>query len=670
MTRLNNPVYKYFRCDDSENKGYCLIDGCIKRIVGGISSTHFKRHLSTFHPSIYNEEFGTSEENINSSENFLTDNSQCKNSLEDTPLKRGKKDIIRRSKECFEEIILDMITQHGIALTFFDSITYEKLSLFFNQAYMKNIPTINSKNIKKKLVNKANDVKENITQKLKNKLFFLKVDLCSRLNRSILGINAQYFDSNSKKIGVITLSQQETTLKHTALNISSLLSETLNKYNLSMMQVIGITTDNASNMIKSVDVINAKREDEFKTLRGLDDELEFFTNEYIENNGDNQENNELISIMDQVDEDLNNFCRFFQEDNNLVKIEHQRCIAHLLQLAIKDFLNYNNDIVALLERVRRLVKKLRTINYMNTLKELNKYLFPILDMVTRWGSTYKMLERILDLKVFVINHLSIEDKKIFDLTNNDWAEIEKLRTCLQPLFDLSIILQSEDLISPIFFRKWLLFKSKIIELNTSYSENLIYYLNSRESIFFENKIFLSGIFLDPVLKGKLTLKEKKTAIDYLRQLQIHLSYFENKFKHENDIHLLTSDNYDQYEEEDAIKNFRKDLDLVEYSSDDFEMKEFAIESTKTPNYKFKGILNSYLNYEKGLKGQTIIDFWLDNKVGFSELGRVALIIYGLPVTQVSVERNFSSLKFILSDLRYNLGEDLLNDILLIRLNKD
>lgn len=39
------------------------------------------------------------------------------------------------------------------------------------------------------------------------------------------------------------------------------------------------------------------------------------------------------------------------------------------------------------------------------------------------------------------------------------------------------------------------------------------------------------------------------------------------------------------------------------------------------------------------------------------------------MTQVSVERLFSAMKFILSDLRTNLNHDILDDILIVRTNK-
>ena len=51
-----------------------------------------------------------------------------------------------------------------------------------------------------------------------------------------------------------------------------------------------------------------------------------------------------------------------------------------------------------------------------------------------------------------------------------------------------------------------------------------------------------------------------------------------------------------------------------------------------------------------------------------ELQEVSLLLATMPVTQVSVERLFSALKLLKSDLRNRLKEDIIADILLLRAN--
>ena len=52
----------------------------------------------------------------------------------------------------------------------------------------------------------------------------------------------------------------------------------------------------------------------------------------------------------------------------------------------------------------------------------------------------------------------------------------------------------------------------------------------------------------------------------------------------------------------------------------------------------------------------------------TELGRIALVAISLPVTQVSVERTFSGLKHILSDIRMSMKPDIVDAIMTLRCN--
>lgn len=68
--------------------------------------------------------------------------------------------------------------------------------------------------------------------------------------------------------------------------------------------------------------------------------------------------------------------------------------------------------------------------------------------------------------------------------------------------------------------------------------------------------------------------------------------------------------------------------------------------------------------------ENTIEYWANNKTPFKEIYELATIVNAVPVTQVTVERAFSSLAFILSPLRNSLNPDTLENILLIRLNRE
>ena len=57
------------------------------------------------------------------------------------------------------------------------------------------------------------------------------------------------------------------------------------------------------------------------------------------------------------------------------------------------------------------------------------------------------------------------------------------------------------------------------------------------------------------------------------------------------------------------------------------------------------------------------------KFDYPDLYSIAVNVLPVPTTQVTVERAFSALKFILSPNRANLSEKMLADISYIRLNR-
>lgn len=68
--------------------------------------------------------------------------------------------------------------------------------------------------------------------------------------------------------------------------------------------------------------------------------------------------------------------------------------------------------------------------------------------------------------------------------------------------------------------------------------------------------------------------------------------------------------------------------------------------------------------------ENIITHWHNKAALSSDIAIVANIVLGAPATQVSVERLFSSLKFVLHPLRSNISSIFLKDLMLIRENKD
>ena len=65
----------------------------------------------------------------------------------------------------------------------------------------------------------------------------------------------------------------------------------------------------------------------------------------------------------------------------------------------------------------------------------------------------------------------------------------------------------------------------------------------------------------------------------------------------------------------------------------------------------------------------ILEYWRNMKTVQPELYKLSVVVFAVPATQVSVERLFSGLKFILSPLRSTINGSVLEDQLLIRVNR-
>ena len=79
-------------------------------------------------------------------------------------------------------------------------------------------------------------------------------------------------------------------------------------------------------------------------------------------------------------------------------------------------------------------------------------------------------------------------------------------------------------------------------------------------------------------------------------------------------------------------------------------------------------MNDYLQEPRMKKGDEVLKYWEKQKNRFPHLYKLAAVVMGVPSTQVSVERAFSSLKFVLSPQRAGMNAKVLEDVLLIRNN--
>ena len=538
----------------------------------------------------------------------------------------------------FQEIVTDMVTIDGRPLSIIHDSWFTKV---FTPIAKQLKITTNDASVRSLLDDKYQYLKNIIINDVKKKMIAVKIDSATIFDRNILGINIQYYCN--EKIVVKTIAMKELLHSCTSTYINSMLNESLNEFEINVDQIFCVTTDNGANMVAAVKKISEQC-NEYESDESVDDV-------------DNEETNEDIEIEESENIDLLYSFLNFEFGSSILR--SVRCAAHTLQLAVKDFLKMQNVNSFIIE-AKSIVKELRLPRNIKYLKRIGSKQ-AIKDCPTRWSSTRNMLSRLLELK----EHCS-------DMTNNEslFEELHLITEALEPVHSLNIKLQREILLPGDFYSDWVKCKLKLGSLKHSYATLLMSTMNDRENMILSNDALLAAVYLDPRYKSLITGSKVNEANQYIanffqRFLKLKcievsfLIFFLKHFKTFAVINMIffKIDNLENSEEQDV-----DDFEKILISND----KKFK--SNEKNVYDILKLLKDYQNESRIDRNEDILKYWEKKKTDLPEFSEVALLLQSLPVTQVSVERAFSSLHYIYNNLRTSLKPDLLHKILFIRLN--
>ncbi len=290
-----------------------------------------------------------------------------------------------------------MVAEDGIPLRYFSSASRQKL---LGEMAAKLKVSIDWNRIRDYLITASQNLKTKLKKDLKDKFMHLEFDY--------LGVNVRYVNNKNEAI-TETLTVTDTRSQHTSQELKILLHNILKEFEIPLKNVLCCVTDNASNMIKVVKDLNID-----------------LAAELTPDVATGSEPDELESDSDE-DEDI---CQEGEDENELMEelvtslpdsIVHVRCGVHTLQLAIQDGLK-NANAESMITRIRNLAIDLRTPKISEKVKKagLRK---AVLDQETRWGSTYLMVERVLELRGFVNEAVEIFNKNL-QLTAQQWRQAQ------------------------------------------------------------------------------------------------------------------------------------------------------------------------------------------------------------------------------------------------------
>lgn len=280
----------------------------------------------------------------------------------------------------------------------------------------------------------------------------------------------------------------------------------------------------------------------------------------------------------------------------------------------------------------------------------------------------------------VIRHFAKEER-MCQLLLKKWPVLLELNQVLHVPYLATQVLQKADFTLSDFFgclKVITMQLDKIIaqpgQRLSRLAEKLSLTLSQRKSKLIDHPLMICALYLDPRYKCEIIHNRDKVQLAKLTLENI----WERVRRVRNEMDDTSADSPAECIPKKTMKNFLDELDEL-YDNMGLNhgngSNSFA-SSTGNANQDKSKIAIALSKYdsctvERMKSSESVWSFWEKSKEDLgSELYELASIIHSIPPTQASVERNFSALKFMLTERRFNLSEDLLESLLVIHLNRD
>ena len=240
-----------------------------------------------------------------------------------------------------------------------------------------------------------------------------------------------------------TLAVQEMKESLTAVKIKETVLEILDQFGVNIQQIYSCTTDNGGNFIKAVELLSDESVND--DTDDSDDEDKDLAN-VVSLEGEVA----VIdwTIPDVTDTDIESSEQQQEKDVfsgvEIGGIKFIPCVAHTLQLAVKDFVK-DREVASVIATAKDLARKLRTptFRYLISAKGHN---LPRLDNETRWSSTFLLIQSLLSLQE-ICKELESEGKikAARGGSKRWWEKLIAISEALTPAFKATKYFQREQL---------------------------------------------------------------------------------------------------------------------------------------------------------------------------------------------------------------------------------
>lgn len=287
-----------------------------------------------------------------------------------------------------------------------------------------------------------------------------------------------------------------------------------------------------------------------------------------------------------VDSNDSNDMDVFPSEIKVANIISTRCAAHTLQLCAID-VSKNSEISVFLNTARSLAKFVRSKGN-GFVEELKKQKIPIpeIDTVTRWNSTYKMLEALkrgYDGKILNLIKNGGTKENPFVINSHFWSKLCDYVKVFKIVSETSIKFQKESLNFSDFYTDWLKLKITTkhytkVQRHTFANKiaNLLFSsICKREEKLFENEGLLSCLLFDPryhqviAQNETMLVKAKQFVHQTFKKIQrITKPLHESPNRHAND------------ESQESISESSSSIDEIMNNSTEFDLERLLDEEMR------------------------------------------------------------------------------------------
>ncbi|XP_067617222.1 uncharacterized protein [Eurosta solidaginis] len=541
------------------------------------------------------QSFYRNNEEDNSSESFDTYSAKRLKLNDSTTVNKASSNI-----DCnrFLKCCIGLVAVKGISASIFDDDEFFKTLIAPQEE--KFGTNLNSDDISILLQRSSATARNVIISKLKNRIISLKLDLAIGINREVLNISVLYIDHFKichNTLDIVPLDKKYTKIKNVVMNC-------LKNYELNKDQVYCYMAEVNSKV--------GKTEDDEENVKE-------HTKEKVSETGND---------INNAKELLNTLTTEFHEVKNANSI---------IGFTVFEVLS---EIESNINQHRILVKELQTI-----------FDGLILDNATNWLSTYKMLESLLNNKIYLEEDCATQmdglDNKM------DWNFITDLITSLKPLVNLNKLFNNEQYILGDFYRDWLSCEIELEELlpTSIYAGLFVQSMQKYKQEFLRDDKFLAAIYLDPRFNFynsvMLSEEQKRRAEAHLiEQYKVIHTTFKNRT-----LSLLTavndSENSTTIKSQDEPSTSKIAYDKLTQRIMNLSAKLNDIDE---PQRNFKQKLVTLLSTKMMVPLDTnVLDYWKNTNFDADITGILEAALT-VPVTQVTVGRAANALRYSVENL--------------------